>query len=229
MIELNSKLVKNIFNYNQVVKTSFTHYYLKFNGEAASTLKYHTGEDKLSYSKTDLPIYEFFTHIGLGAEDVLFVDAIALYKALDKRTKISHAFIMDGVLNVVTSNIDIVKTRPDQWSEFNGNVTVPVARIMTISDCIRSFTLSRISDELDEGFHDVSDLIPTILDKKVIRITDNDFTIVVGKPLFPGLTNKCKLAVSFHPYKEGLFTAHFRIEKEQVFNYHTYIAFSIFN
>lgn len=228
-IELTSKIVKDIFGFNQIAKTSFTHYYLKFNGEAASTLKYHTGEDRLSYSKTNLGIYEFFTHLGLGPEDVLFVDAIALYKALDKKTKISHGFILDGVFNIVTENVDVVKTRPDEWTVFNGKVTIPVARVKHINDCKKAFALARLDDEMDSHFVDISDMIPTLLKKKVIRVTNNGHTIIVGKPLFPALTNKCKLFVYCHPHKEGLFKAHFRIEKEQVCNYHTYIAFAIFD
>ena len=228
-IELTSKIVKNIFNFNQVVKNSFSYYYLTFSGEAASSLKNHSGEDKLSFSRTNLPIYEFFQHLGLGPEEVLFVDAVALYKALDKRTKISHGFILDGIFNIVTSNTDIIKTRPREWKEFNGTVTVPVARVMNISECSKAFRVSYIDPEFDSEFEDISDIIPSIMKKKVLRITHNGYTIVIGKPLFPGITEKCKLFISCQPYQEGLFKAHFRIEKEQVCNYHTFIAYAIFN
>lgn len=228
-IELTSKIVKDIYNFNQVVKNSFTHYYLRFNGEAASTFKYYTGEDRLSYSRTDLPIYEFFNHLGLGPEDVLFVDSIALYKALDKRTKVSHGFILDGMFNIVTTNTSILKTRPGEWKVFNGTVTVPVARIMNISDCNKTFNVSRTSEGDSSKFTDISDIIPTILNKKVMKVSNNGHTIMIGKPLFPALNNKCKLSAYFQSHKDGLFKAHFLIEKEQVCNYHTYIAYSIFD
>lgn len=227
-IQLDSKIIKHFYNINQVVKTSFTHYYLRFNGEAASTLKYHTGEDKLSYSKTSLPIHEFFSYIGLGAEDVLFIDSFAVYKALEKKTKIMHGFILDGVLNIVTSNTDIVK-KDTPWTIFNDTVTVPIARIVNIDTCRKPFDLGKVDAELDEAFIDISDLIPIILEKKVIDVKNGEFTLRVGKPLFPGLTTKCGLYAYFHYYKEGLFKAHFRIEKEHVCNYHTYIAYAIFD
>lgn len=228
LIQLDSKIIKDIYDYNQVAKTSFDHYYLRMNGEAASTLKHHTGEDRLSYTRTTLPIHEFFSHLELGADSVLFIDGIALYKACNKKTKIVSGFISDGVLNIITSNLDVLK-KDSPWAEYNGTVTIPVARILDMSNCKKPFELARVDASLDDKFTDISDTIPVILSKRILDIKNNDLTIRVGKPLFPSLNKKSELYAHFHYIQDGLFKAHFRIEKEHVYNYHTFMAYNIFD
>lgn len=228
MLEINSKDIKDIYDYNQLAKNIFKAYYLRYNGDAASTPDNHKADSALSFIRSTLPIYKFFQMLQLTPSDMLYVDGVAMYKALNKKTRVESIYIMDSIVNIVTTNLDANKGM--NYPEIGGKVHVPVAKVYDVEkDFSKGFELNSGLLEVDFHMVDATELVEDILDKKIITVTNNGFSVTMAKPLLPGLSKNSELYVSFQPYKDGHFKAHFRIQKEQVINYHTYIAYAIFN
>lgn len=227
MYTLTSKQIDYLYKYNQVAKSNFTHYYLRYNGDGASTLQLHKGEDRLSLCTTMLPIYEVFQALGVTADELMFIDSIALYRAFNKKTKVEKIYRVDDLLYVRTSNMDSVKGM--NWEIDQDEVIIPFARIFPYEGHRKSFDVTKPIQAIPDFVEIDQEVVETIMKRQMVRMTHNGEVIAIGKPLLPNIGNKVKLAINFQPHEDGLFKAHFRIEKEQVFNYHTYIAYSIFN
>ncbi len=228
MTVLTSKHIKHINDFNQVVKNSFRYYALRYNGEASAPLKHHKIENVLSFSRTDLPIYEFFDHLGIPADHVLYIDSIAMFKAFQKKSAIDHCFILDGVLTIVSTNVAAAKDTP--WEIFNNVVYIPVAEVIHYEEAKKPFLVNQPLFNSMDGFVECTDkYLEDILAKKMVMMEHNDYVVGMGKPLLPAISGKCKLYMNFIPHTEELFKAQVMVEKEQVYNYHTYIAYSIFN
>ena len=228
MIEIDSKDIKDIFTYNQTAKNIFKTYYLRYNGDAAAPPSDHKADSALSFVRSTLPIYKFFQLLNLTPSDMLYVDGVAMYKALNKKTQVDSIYTIDGLVTVVTTNLDANKGM--DYPEIGGKVHINVAKVIDVEKGFtKGFELNKDLDKLDSQMTDVSDMIEDILGKKIMTISNNGFNITMAKPLLPGLSKTSEMSVSFQPYKDGHFKAHFKIQKEQVINYHTYIAYTIFN
>lgn len=221
---LEQKELKILHKYNQIAKNNFKNYYLRYDGIGAATLRMHKGEDRLSYCTTVLPIYEVYNAIGLDpVNDLLLLDSFATFKATaNPKHYVKSYLTTEDKLVVVTKDPKVIgKTSPWEFSE-DGNIYITIGRIVRPENVNRVFSLI----DLEVGpMTDISDLIPALLNKEPVELTNNSLPIIIGKPLLPNISTKATLSCYFQPVNEEEFKAYFCVEKEQVCNYHIYIAY----
>lgn len=216
--------LKILYKYNQSAKNNFKNYYLRYDGVAAATLRMHKGEDRLSYCTSNLPIYEVYNAIGLDpANDILLLDSFAVFKATTNPKHYVKSYLTtEDKLVIATKDPKVLgKTSPWDYSE-DGNIYITIGRVVRADNVKKTFSMV----DLNIGpMVDITHTIESIMNKEAVEITNNGLMIIIGKPLLPNIGNKVKFSCAFQPVNDELFKAHFCIEKEQVFNYHTYIAY----
>lgn len=220
------KTLKKLDTMNFTAKNIYTRYYLRYNGEMASSLDDIKDANSMNYIRFDEDIQDLYELLKLELTDVLYIDSFATAKALGKRTKIKDIITLDGKIVVVSGDPKVVEIADEYgWFAFNGEVNIPIARIETEDKCRKIFSIARVGLDVSD-MEDVSELIDAILDKYRVGIVADSETLFVGKPLFPTLNNKCQMYARFFPLNDAEFLAHICIVKEQIFNYHTFIGYT---
>lgn len=226
MHTLDNKVRKMLYDLNDVLKHSFNRYYLKYSGEASASLEDHSGDKKyrLTYAKTKKPVYQIFDFFQVPEGYVIYFDAYAIFKALKMATKINGFFIIDGMIFINTCSPEVAKIKDCPWETDGTNFNVPIGQIREPRYCTKIFNIATV-DIVQDELVNVTGYIKQILGKNMVKLTDNGMSITVGKPVIPGLTDKCKLFLKCNRMDEASIMVHLCMEKEQVFKCHSIVAY----
>lgn len=228
MYPVDRKIAKMLFEFNNVVKHSLDRYYLKYSGEASAGLPDHTGDKKfrVTYAKTNKAIYQIFDFFQIPEGYVLYVDAFNVFKALDKVTKIEGFAIYDSIIYIISSNADLKKIKDCPWENDGEKFSIPIASIRPPKYATKIFDMATIKLEPSEMLN-VTGYIPRLLNKTMVTLTHNGHSVTIGKPVLPGITNKCELYVYCKTVDETSAMVQICMIKEHVYKYHSLIAFTV--
>lgn len=228
MNNVDIKILKILGDVNAVLKNSFDRYYIKYSGEASAGLEDHSGDKKyrLTYSTTSKPMYRVFDYFQVPEGHVLYIDAFNTFKALDKRTKIDYLSILDGTIYIASRDPDLLKIKNCVWENDGEVFHIPIGQIRGPEYCDKVFDLATVRLSV-EDMQNVSNYVNKILSKDMVRLEDNGHYITVGKPILPGINKTCELYIKCNRIDEMQILVHLCMVKEQVYNYHNIIAFSM--
>lgn len=232
--KLSNKEIKAIKEYDKYAKDSFPAYYVNYLGEAFAPKKVYSKENRYSFVRDTNGHLDFlFNILQLTKDNVIELYHNIIAKATSKLAAIDFIILKHNVIYLEMNEFKEKdrKGLEDYIEDINSQtIMVQIGRVLTINERIEKIYKVSLPVDINIEWLD-NDTIDHILSNELTLVRNNGDTLMVGRPMIPGLTHHTKskdiqLGVSFIPYPDNpeLFIANIILLREQFYSYHKYIG-----